>query len=313
MSPENGSRRAGDAATDSVSEFSNATEITCQAAATQDIAAAALPVYDRACRALAEARSIDEVKDIRDQAVAMRLYAKQAKNRDLEADAVELRMRATRRLDEMRRAQKETVGLAKGGGGKHGRKRVAEKPTLKDAGIDKNLAHAGRKLGALSEQEFEHTVAEARDAVTSAVGRVVKSIALPEEDGDKAEIEANEITLPQWKAMSAAERRECLDPKNVPSDAKFNKQQSDGIDWAQWSWNPVVGCKHSCQKYCWAKDITLRFPGSFPHGFDPVFRPRMLNAPRNTPVPGDATFDTRFKNVFTCSMADLFGGWVPRE
>jgi hypothetical protein len=137
--------------------------------------------YDAACRALAAAVAIDEVKDIRDQAMAMACYARQAKNRDLEADAVELRMRATRRLDEMRQAQKATVGLAKGGGGKHGRKRVAEKPTLKDAGIDKNLAHQARQLGALSEQEFEQKVAETRDAVTSAGSKGVKSITSPKE------------------------------------------------------------------------------------------------------------------------------------
>jgi hypothetical protein len=61
--------------------------------------------YDSACRALADARSVDEVKDILDESVAMRAYAKQIKNRSLEADAVVIRMRATRRLDQLRQAQ----------------------------------------------------------------------------------------------------------------------------------------------------------------------------------------------------------------
>src|SRR5258708_2880767 len=67
--------------------------------------------YDAACRALADARSVDEVKDVRDVAMAMKLYAKQAKNRDLEADAYELRIRAERRLGETIAAQKESGGL----------------------------------------------------------------------------------------------------------------------------------------------------------------------------------------------------------
>jgi hypothetical protein len=119
--------------------------------------------YDAACRALKEARHVDEAKDIRDKAVAMAAYAKQAQNHDLEADAVEIRMRATRRLDELRREQKETVGLSAGSRGSRVKgARVDEKPTLASQGIDKNLAQQARGLGKLSDESFEAAVAEAR-------------------------------------------------------------------------------------------------------------------------------------------------------
>jgi hypothetical protein len=70
----------------------------------------------------------------------------------------------------MRQAQKETVGLSLGSrGSKVKGARVDDKPTLAEAGINKNLANEGRKLGALSDTEFETAVAETRKAVTSAV------------------------------------------------------------------------------------------------------------------------------------------------
>jgi protein gp37 len=76
-----------------------------------------------------------------------------------------------------------------------------------------------------------------------------------------------------------------------------------------WSWNPVTGCKHNCP-YCYARDIAERF---YEQKFEPTFLPDRLSAPRNTPVPGDALANIGYKNVFTCSMADLFGKWVPRD
>ena len=98
--------------------------------------------YDAACRAIAEARSVDEAKDIRDFALALQAYARQANNRELEEDARCIRLRATRRIGELMEAQKKTIGFSLGTRGSHIKgARVDDKPTLKEAGIDKYLAH----------------------------------------------------------------------------------------------------------------------------------------------------------------------------
>ena len=78
---------------------------------TQDLA---LVRYDAACHALAEAKAVDEVLKIRNVAEAMRASARQAKNRELEIDAAEIRIRAERRIGQLMKAQRESVGLAKG-------------------------------------------------------------------------------------------------------------------------------------------------------------------------------------------------------
>jgi len=92
--------------------------------------------------------------------------------------------------------------------------------------------------------------------------------------------------------------------------AKLNKV-NDNIEWAAWSWNPVTGCLHDCD-YCYARDIANRF---FPEGFQPSYHPERLSAPENTNAPTGQRWagDIGYKNIFTCSMADLFGKWVPAD
>jgi N6-adenosine-specific RNA methylase IME4 len=126
--------------------------------------------YDAAVRAIAEAKSVDEVKEIRDKAIAMQEYSRRAKNRSMEADALAIRMHATRQLGKMIAAQKQTVGLSAGTRGSRVKgARVDDKPTLASQGIDKNLATNARKLGALADEDFEHAVGEARAAVSNVV------------------------------------------------------------------------------------------------------------------------------------------------
>lgn len=105
------------------------------------------------------------------------------------------------------------------------------------------------------------------------------------------------------------------------------------IEWCDSTWNPVTGCLHGCE-YCYARKIAERFGGmkpgtpenqtaenhilsaplcketkggkkmvdAFPFGFDPTFHRHRLIEPKWKVLP---------QTIFVCSMADLFGNWVP--
>ena len=100
------------------------------------------------------------------------------------------------------------------------------------------------------------------------------------------------------------------------------------IEWCDSTWNPVTGCLHGCE-YCYARRIAERFGGCdnpidsrellqpmtitrrngkavdapFPFGFEPTLHRYRLDEPNQR----------RGLNIFVCSMADLFGEWVPDE
>ncbi|MBZ9973489.1 phage N-6-adenine-methyltransferase [Mesorhizobium sp. BR-1-1-8] len=140
-----------------------------------------LVIYDAAVRALAAAKSVDEVKDWRNKSEAMRAYAKQAKNKQMETDAAEIRIRAERRLGELMAAQRE-IGLLKPGGDMGANQYeawVADGPkpiTLVEAGIDKHLADRARKSAAIPETEFEGIVSDWRDRIEQENERVTVNI-----------------------------------------------------------------------------------------------------------------------------------------
>jgi hypothetical protein len=53
------------------------------------------------CRAISEAHTVDEVKDIRDKARAIEMYARQAQNTEAERKACEIRLRAERKCGQL--------------------------------------------------------------------------------------------------------------------------------------------------------------------------------------------------------------------
>lgn len=114
--------------------------------------------YEAARAALQVAHSVDEVKDIRDKAQAMALYAKQANDTQLVEWATEIKVRAERRAGQM---------LADMGanGARAGRGRPAEdKPsTLEDLGVTEKQSHRWQKLASVPDDKFEEAVAAAKE------------------------------------------------------------------------------------------------------------------------------------------------------
>lgn len=127
-----------------------------------------LTKYETARRALAEARSVDEVIKIKDEAARLQAYAKHAKNRQLEDDARAIRMRAERRVGEMMAAQPKAKPPGKNQYVDRGTKNPEAPATLAEASIDKNLAKQARKMHALPQDEFEELVSRGSEKVKPA-------------------------------------------------------------------------------------------------------------------------------------------------
>lgn len=136
--------------------------------------------YEAACRALAECKAIDEVKTWADKAAAMQAYGRIAKDKTLEVDAAEIRIRAERRLGEMLAQQKAEGGLNRGAAEKGANAVVTndrvQKPTLADAGISKDLSSRAQNLAAVPEAQFEAEVAGWRDRVEQEGVRVAAKL-----------------------------------------------------------------------------------------------------------------------------------------
>ena len=104
--------------------------------------------YDAARKALQEANSVDEVKGIRDKVEAMRAYAKQAKDIDMQNWAAEIRIRAERKLGGLLASQKKHGGMNVGGRPSENQSHDATSlsPKLADMGISKSMSSRSQAM-----------------------------------------------------------------------------------------------------------------------------------------------------------------------
>ena len=123
---------------------------------------------------------------------------------------------------------------------------------------------------------------------------------------EKKDIETGKAAL---KPVEKQVRERVNTAPKPKAKSTFNPT-TDSVEWAKSTWNPVTGCLHDCA-YCYARDITKRYPENWKNGFEPTFHPERLEAPFNTKLPASKANGAR--NVFVCSMADLFGEWVDAD
>ncbi len=137
--------------------------------------------YDSLCRVMAEVYRVDEVKTIRDKAVAMQAYARQAKDQELIRQATEIRMRAERRAGELLREMEKNKGAVLGKTGRKGQPVLDTKPKLSDLGVSKTQSSRWQALAAIPEKQFEAVVADARCKVDRAVRNAVREVEIEQE------------------------------------------------------------------------------------------------------------------------------------
>ncbi len=127
-----------------------------------------LILYEAMVTAIAECAKIDEIKDIRDKAMALEMYHRQARNFEAEREAANVRLRAERRAGELLKdLARADAPNPEGIGGKTKKVVTSHAATqqspyaeaLETHGITRQTAHRYQALAAVPEKVFEEALA----------------------------------------------------------------------------------------------------------------------------------------------------------
>lgn len=159
--------------------------------------------YDAAKRALAAASRVDEAKKIRDRAEAVRVYAQQARDYELQNRAATIRLMAERRTGQLllemtknRGTRGEGRPRKDGTSNRRYSRDTAIPPTLEELNISKVQSSKWQRLARLVDDEtFEQALELAKDAfgelTTAGVLRSVREVVRPK--STRTEYDINEV------------------------------------------------------------------------------------------------------------------------
>lgn len=151
-----------------------------------------LILIDKVRQALAEARTIDEVKIIRDQAETVRYYFSiQSSSLESQNYAAEIKLRAERRLGEMLADMEMNPGTVLGG---NIVKPPSDLPKLEDFGILKIQSHRWQLEREVPEERFEQFVAEIKEMKKELTSVGLTKLALGLRQGNR---QNSELVLPE--------------------------------------------------------------------------------------------------------------------
>jgi protein gp37 len=260
---------------------------------------AVVPI-DQLKRAIESAKTVEELQDLKVKVAASVKYAEGLTRKVVgEKSELERRLEETRSL--LARISRRLGELLAETVTRRPKGDISQPVTCLPEGVSAMESSRVQAIAAIPEEVFE---AEIEAGKTSQAHLV----ALGKQYRPDNKVVPDSFTAARWGKLSNDKRSEML---QIESKSVFNVTDKDqgGIEWAKWSWNPITGCKHPCP-YCYARDIANRF---YPQKFTPSFLPSRLRAPKNTTVPKRSEQDVAFQNVFTGSMSDMFGRWVPRD
>ena len=155
-----------------------------------------LSVYHNAKNAIAEYKTVDEVKNFRDKALAVEAYAKQANDFELEHDAAIARVRAERKCGELLRDMEKAKGVQgqlqgrDSSGGRVTRPPEDQPKTLSEMGVTKDQSSKWQKLAEVPEAEFEKAINT--QGAKPSTNHILKS---RQEDSEQKRMNGNSLWL----------------------------------------------------------------------------------------------------------------------